>query len=159
MHKIKLAIMGSTRGSSMQPIIDAIAHEELNAKISVVLSNREEAGILARANDHGIAHYYFSDWQLALERLAQHPSDLIVLIGFMKILPPSFIEKCGKRIINIHPSLLPKHAGLINLAVHQSVIDAGDKETGCSVHFVDEGIDTGDVVIQKTCPFFIKDNT
>lgn len=158
MHKIKLAIMGSTRGSSMQPLIDAIACNEFSAKISLVLSNKEDAAILGRACSHNIPAYSFSTWSEALSLINDYPVDLIVLVGFMKIIPASFIEKCNKKIINVHPSLLPKHAGLINLSVHQAVLDAGDAESGCSVHFVDEGIDTGDVIIQKTCPVFPKDD-
>jgi phosphoribosylglycinamide formyltransferase 1 len=158
MHKIKLAIMGSTRGSSMQPLIDAIASQEFAAKISVVLSNKVDAAILGRARSNDFPAYSFSAWDEALSILNDCPVDLIVLIGFMKIIPASFIAQCNKKIINVHPSLLPKHGGLINLSVHQAVLDAGEKETGCSVHFVDEGIDTGDVVIQKTCPVFIKDD-
>lgn len=158
MHKIKLAIMGSTRGSSMQPLIDAIACNEFAAKISLVLSNKEDAAILERARTHDLPAYAFNGWDEALSILNDYPIDLIVLVGFMKIIPASFILQCRKKIINVHPSLLPKHGGLINLNVHQAVVDAGEDETGCSVHFVDEGVDTGDVVVQKTCPVFAKDD-
>jgi len=167
MRKINLGILGSTRGSSFQSIIEAIESRELNAEVKIVLSNKPDAGILDRARKHWIAGTYVKpesgesreayDEKL-FNLLNQHQVDLVVLVGYMKILSKEFVSSFPGAIINIHPSLLPKHAGLINLAVHQAVLDAGEEVSGCSVHFVDEGIDTGDVIIQKQCAVMPKDS-
>ena len=167
MRKIKIGVLGSTRGSSLQPVIDAIESRELNAEIKIVLSNKPDAGILDRARMHWIAATYVepvvNESRQAYDEklfhlLNQHQVDLVLLVGYMKILSKDFVNSYPRAIINIHPSLLPKHAGLINLAVHQSVLDAGEELSGCSVHFVDEGLDTGDIIIQKHCPVMPKDS-
>lgn len=167
MRKINLGIIGSTRGSSLQPVIDAIEAQELNAEIKVVLSNKADAGILDRARKHWIPGTYVKPTagesreaydEKLFNQLNQYAIDLVVLVGYMKILSTEFVNSFPRAIINIHPSLLPKHAGLINLAVHQSVLDAGETVSGCSVHFVDEGVDTGDVIVQKHCDVMPKDS-
>lgn len=167
MRKIKIGVLGSTRGSSLQPVIDAIESRELNAEIKIVLSNKPGAGILDRARKHWITATYVESVsnesreaydEKLFNLLNQHQVDLVLLVGYMKILSKDFVNSYPRAIINIHPSLLPKHAGLINLAVHQAVLDAGEEVTGCSVHFVDEGLDTGDIIIQKHCPVMPKDS-
>ena len=84
--------------------------------------------------------------------------DLILLIGFMRILSPGFVDRWGGKIINVHPSLLPKYAGGMNNDVHESVLAAGDKETGCTIHLVTKEVDGGPILLQKSCPVFEKDS-
>ncbi|AXA33411.1 phosphoribosylglycinamide formyltransferase [Francisella adeliensis] len=159
MSKLKLVVLGSTRGTNMQAIIDAIADSQLDASIELVMSNRKNAYILERANEHKILNKFISakdktreEYDLELiQEITRHNPDIILLIGFMRILSSEFIDAFDGKILNIHPSLLPKHAGLMDLAVHQSVIDAKDKKSGCTIHQVSEKVDGGDIVLQLEC--------
>lgn len=156
---LKLGILGSTRGTALQGVIDAIAQGQLDAEIKLVLSNKVNAGILQRAEAHNIPHHFVSKAQLSRqaydEKLSQlmhvQEVDLILLVGYMRILSQSFTQQWADKVINVHPSLLPKHAGLMDLAVHQAVLDAGDKESGCTIHFVNDVVDGGDILLQKKC--------
>lgn len=156
----RLAILGSTNGTDMLAIIQAIATKRLNASIEVVISNKKNAGILMKASEHNIKGIYLdpksTDYydQLLSVTLQQFQPDLIVLIGYMRILSPQFIQSWPNQIINVHPSLLPAFAGGMNKAVHQAVLDAGISETGCTVHLVTEEIDAGPILLQKKCPIF-----
>ena len=131
MSKIKLGVLGSTRGSSLQPVIDAIDSGELEATISVILSDKEDAGILSRGNGVPVARFVCAansreEYDQKLSNIFKENNvDLILLVGYMKILSKQFVNQWQNKIINIHPSLLPKHAGLMNLNVHQAVLDAG----------------------------------
>jgi phosphoribosylglycinamide formyltransferase-1 len=159
MSKVKLAILGSTRGTNMQAIIDAIANKELNASIDIVISNRKNSYILQRAQKYSITNKFISakelsreDYdQLLINELLKYQPDLILLIGFMRILSPIFIKAFKGKILNIHPSLLPKHAGLMDLAVHEAVINAKENISGCSIHQVTQEVDGGDIVLQLEC--------
>ena len=151
---IRLVVLISGNGSNLQAIIDNIANQNLPARIVAVISNRADAYGLERAKKAGIeqhvlSHKGFSDRQqydLALKNLIDdYQPDLIILAGFMRILSNEFVEHYLHKMMNIHPSLLPKYKGL---NTHQRVIDAGDKEHGCSVHFVTPELDDGPVILQ-----------
>ncbi len=150
----KLAVLVSGNGSNLQSIIDSINIGEINANISLVISNIETAFALTRAkqenlNSAFLNHKNFSSResfdQALSELLIKHEVDLIVLAGFMRILSNSFIEKFNKKIINIHPSLLPKYPGL---NTHEKVINNKDKFHGVTIHLVDEGLDSGPIIAQ-----------
>ena len=159
MSTIRLAILGSTRGTSMQALIEAINAKKLSAQIEIVVSNRADAGILTRAESFGLNTCCLESKNLSRQRYDDHlnailsllPIDLIVLIGFMRILSAPFVERWRNKIINVHPSLLPKHKGLMDLAVHESVLASSDKLSGCSVHYVTQSVDGGQILMQKTC--------
>ena len=150
----KLAVLVSGNGSNLQSIIDSINIGEINANISLVISNIETAFALTRAkqenlNSAFLNHKNFSSResfdQALSELLIKHEVDLIVLAGFMRILSNSFIEKFNKKIINIHPSLLPKYPGL---KTHEKVMNNNDKYHGVTIHLVDEGLDSGPIIAQ-----------
>ncbi len=162
MKNIVVLISGS--GSNLQAIIDAVENKHItNAHIVGVISNQSKAFGLQRAKRHGIptqtiSHTDYStreDYdQTLIKSLQQYQPDLIVLAGFMHILTPAFIHAFKDRIVNIHPSLLPKYPGL---HTHQRAIDEGDKTHGTSVHFVTEELDGGPVILQAKVPIFAKD--
>ncbi|MDA0346518.1 MAG: phosphoribosylglycinamide formyltransferase [Verrucomicrobia bacterium] len=153
---VRVAVLGSTRGSSLQPVIEAIEAGELNATIVSVISNRKKSGILERARTHYLKDYFISAKDKEREEfdrevskvLIEEKADLILCIGYMRFLSKEFVNKWHGKVTNVHPSLLPKHPGLMDLEVHQAVLDAGDTETGCTVHLIDEGIDSGPILIQ-----------
>ena len=159
-HAIKVAALGSTRGSSLQPVIEAIEAGQLNAEIVAVVSNRKKSGILERARTHGLPHFFISakgkerekfDAEVT-ELLEARETELVLCIGYMRFLSADFVQKWYGKVANVHPSLLPKHPGLMDLDVHQAVVDAEDAETGCTVHLIDEGVDSGPILIQKRIP-------
>lgn len=156
---LHLAILGSTRGTDMVAIIEAIKEGQLAATIDIVVSDKSNAYILERARFNGIPAQSIEskgksraefDREL-LSLLNGYPIDVIILIGYMRILSSEFVHRYSNRIINVHPSLLPAFAGGMDLNVHQAVLDAHVKETGCTVHLVDEGVDTGKIICQKKC--------
>ncbi|MCF6277027.1 MAG: phosphoribosylglycinamide formyltransferase [Candidatus Magasanikbacteria bacterium] len=157
--KLKIGVLGSTRGTSMQPIIDAIEQNLLKASVELVVSNVENAFILKRARMCGIAATYINDFGKNREDYDKEVSkifesfevDLVLLIGYMKILSQFFVQKWAGKIMNVHPSLLPAFTGKMDEQVHYDVLVSGDKESGCTIHFVDEGVDSGDIIIQKKC--------
>lgn len=165
MSVLRLGILGSTRGTHLAAIIAAIAQRRLAAEIAVVISNKPDALILERAREQCIPAHYVPVEGLSREAYDQclsrqlHASgvECVVLIGYMRILSASFVEEWAHRIINVHPSLLPRHAGKADLAVHQSVLDAGDTESGCTVHYVTAEVDAGPVIVQQRCPVLPKD--
>jgi len=156
---MKLAILGSTKGTDMEAIIDAIKDDILDASIEVVVSDSKDAFILERAKKHGIPAFFLDpkgktreafDNEL-IDLLRDFTPDVILLIGYMRILSAGFVRTFKDKIINVHPSLLPAFAGGMDLNVHQAVLDASVTETGCTVHLVDEGVDTGAILLQKKC--------
>jgi phosphoribosylglycinamide formyltransferase-1 len=162
MSKLRLAILGSTRGTDMLAIIAAIQQQRLDATLACVISNKESAIILQRARTAQVPALFIDpeglsrtayDSLLTIECL-RHQVDLIVLIGYMRILSADFVMAWHNKIINVHPSLLPEFAGGMNNDVHAAVLQAGKTETGCTVHYVTEQIDGGHVLIQKRCPVF-----
>ncbi len=153
-----IAILISGRGSNMQAFIDACEAKELNAHIALVLSNNPNAAGLTRAAEAGIttAAVDHRDYpsreafeQALLDTLAPHEPELVILAGFMRILTPLFIGNYAGRLLNIHPSLLPKYPGL---NTHQRALDAGDSEAGVTVHFVTPELDGGPPIIQVSVP-------
>ncbi|WP_215397050.1 phosphoribosylglycinamide formyltransferase [Rheinheimera oceanensis] len=162
MKSIVVLISGS--GSNLQAIIDACSSGFIPGKVSAVISNKANAYGLVRANEAGISTQVLSHksyasrdkYDLALtDAIDQHKPDLVILAGFMRILTPAFVQHFSGRLLNIHPSLLPKYQGL---ATHQRAIDAGDSEHGCSVHFVTEQLDGGPVILQAKVPVFADDD-
>lgn len=157
---VKVAVLGSTRGSSLQPVIESIEAGETNAEIVAVISNRKKSGILERARTHQLPDYFISakdkereDFDREVTQLLhQLNTELILCIGYMRFLSTEFVEHWFGKVANVHPSLLPNHPGLMDLAVHQAVIDGKDEETGCTVHLIDEGVDSGPILIQKRIP-------
>ncbi len=159
----KLCVLISGNGSNLQAIIDAIAAGRLNAVVSGVISNRPNAYGLERAADAGIEaicldHTDFDDrasYDAALRaQIEAFGADCVVLAGFMRILTPEFVDAFAGKLVNIHPSLLPKYKGL---HTHQRAIDNGDEEHGVSVHFVTPELDGGPVIIQCRVPVFEDD--
>ena len=156
---INIGVLGSTKGTDLQAILDAIHSKNLNATVSTVISNRKNAYILDRAKDHGVPFYFIShkgkdrkDFDAEMtEVLKKHEVDLVLLIGFMRILSSSFCREWRDRILNVHPSLLPKYAGGMDTNVHEEVLKNKDKETGCTIHFVTDELDSGPILIQKKC--------
>uniref|UniRef100_A0A7S2Q7A0 phosphoribosylamine--glycine ligase n=1 Tax=Zooxanthella nutricula TaxID=1333877 RepID=A0A7S2Q7A0_9DINO len=157
----RVAIVGSTRGSSSQATIDAIKAGSLKARIVVAVSNKSDAGILDRARAEGIPAVHVpckkgtprAEYDAKVtEALRDHGVDLVMLVGFMRILSPEFCREWRGACINVHPSLLPKHAGGMDLEVHQAVLDAGENETGCTVHMVTAEVDGGEIAVQRSVP-------
>lgn len=159
MKRVRIAILISGRGSNMDAILKAAQATDYPAEPVLVLSNRPDAKGLETAKQAGITavavdHKPFGEDREKFERamqavLKEHDVEMIVLAGFMRILTPWFVEQWAARMINIHPSLLPKYPGL---NTHQRAIDAGDHEAGCSVHWVTEGVDEGAVIAQARVP-------
>ena len=156
---IKLGILGSTNGTDLQAIFEAEKTKKLNAKVNVVISNKENAYILKRAKNHGVPAVFINhknkkrkdfDSEISIE-LKKNNIDLILLIGFMRILSAEFCNAWQGKILNVHPSLLPKYSGGMDINVHDEVIANGDKESGCTIHFVTEELDSGPILIQKKC--------
>lgn len=158
-NKIKLGVLGSTKGTDLQAIIDAIKNGELAAEVAVVISNRENAYILERAENYRLPAMPISHKGKSREAfdaevtavLKEYNVDLVLLIGFMRILSAEFCREWRDRVLNVHPSLLPKYAGGMDMNVHEEVLKNGDRETGCTIHFVTEEVDAGPILIQKKC--------
>ncbi|HEY5891871.1 MAG TPA: phosphoribosylglycinamide formyltransferase [Chthoniobacterales bacterium] len=157
---LRIGVLGSGKGSNFKAIAAQIAEGKLNAEIAVVLSDVAGAGILEYAREMGIPAIAFDPgkFRTKLEPeieakvaaiFEEHRVELVVLAGFMRIVKHDLLTKFSRRIINIHPSLLPKHRGLH--AWEQALL-AGDNVTGCTVHYVDRGIDTGEIIAQAEVP-------
>lgn len=154
----KMVVLVSGRGTNLQAIIDAIKERKIDGKIVAVISNRKKAYALERAKREGIPTYYLparksesrEDYDRRLNEIIEPLNpDLIVLAGFLRILSPWFVNKYRNKIINIHPALLPSFAGLYGEHVHKAVLEYGCKVSGCTVHFVDDKVDHGPIIIQK----------
>ena len=155
---VRLAVLVSGNGSNLQSIIDCIESEELNANIAVVISNNHEAYALTRATNHGIAvvvheHLGYTnrrEYDAAMvDILQKHRVDLVILAGFMRILSEVMIGAFPNTIMNIHPALLPAFPGL---HAQQQALTYGVRFSGCTVHFVDCGTDTGPIILQSIVP-------
>src|SRR3989338_859936 len=156
--KTRLAVLGSTRGTDLQAIIDAIERKELNAEISLVFSNKADAYILKRAKKHRIETLFIDHRKyknrkefdrLIVAALKNKKVGIVLLIGYMRIISPYFCREFAGRIWNIHPSLLPKYAGGMDTNVHEEVLKNKEKETGCTLHVVSEKVDAGRVIMQE----------
>ena len=156
---LKLAVLGSTRGTDLDAIVSAIDEGILNATIKLVISNKENAYILKRAEKNNIKSIFLSDYSVTREEYGNllnkifidNNVDIVLLIGFMRILSKSFCKKWDNKILNVHPSLLPKYAGGINNNVHRDVLKNKESETGCTIHYVTANVDSGPILIQKKC--------
>ncbi|MAV96585.1 MAG: phosphoribosylglycinamide formyltransferase [Candidatus Marinimicrobia bacterium] len=156
---INIGVLGSTNGTDLQFIFNAIDEGKLDANVSVVISNKEDSYILKRAQAHNTQNVFIShrnkdredfDSEMTMV-LKEHNTELILLIGFMRILSSKFCNQWKGKILNVHPSLLPKYAGGMDTNVHEEVLKNNDKETGCTIHLVTDEVDKGPVVIQKRC--------
>lgn len=157
---LKIGVLGSGSGSNAQSIIDAIEAGTLNAKFACILTDVEDARILQRAARHGIPAHYISGApfktklqgdaeQEYIRVLKDYEANCVVLAGFMRIVKPAMLAAFPNRILNIHPALLPAFPGV---ASWQQALDYGTKVAGCTVHFVDEGTDTGPIIVQRCVP-------
>ncbi len=158
---LNVVVLVSGGGTNLQAIIDAVESGQItNTKIAGVISNNKNAYALERAKKHGIPSLCISPKQFAsreefneqfLEKVNELHPDLIVLAGFLVVIPPAMTEKYRNRIINIHPSLIPSFCGtgFYGLKVHEAALARGVKVVGATVHFVDEGTDTGPIILQK----------
>ncbi|WP_196588999.1 phosphoribosylglycinamide formyltransferase [Aliivibrio fischeri] len=159
-----IVVLVSGNGSNLQAFIDACGNKIPNARIAAVISNKSDAYGLQRAIDadinvHSLNAKAYDSRELYDDDLATlidiHKPDVIILAGFMRILSKAFVTRYQGKMLNIHPSLLPKYTGL---HTHQRAIDAGDKEHGTSVHFVTPELDGGPVILQAKVPIFENDN-
>ena len=158
---IRVGVLVSGGGTNLQAIIDAVKNGDItNTSLEVVLSNKKDAYALTRAKDNNIAAecVCIKDYETRdefnrafIEKIDAYNLDLIVLAGFLVVLPPEFIAKYRNKIINIHPSLIPSFCGngFYGLRIHEKALERGVKVTGATVHFVDEGTDTGPIIYQK----------
>lgn len=152
----RIAVLASGRGTNLQSILDAFPPGNPLATVALVVSNKQDAGALERARNHGIKGV-FVPFGKARERFEERVAalfeeegiDLICLAGFMRVLSAPFVTRYEGRILNIHPSLLPQFPGL---DAPEQALAAGVKESGCTVHFVDAGIDTGPLIVQRSVP-------
>ena len=153
---LKVGILASGRGSNFQAIVDASKEGELEAEIVVLVSDKEGAKVLERAEKEGIDNYYLnpknSETKEEFEKklaaiLEKKGVQLVVMAGFMRLLSPYFIKHYRHQVMNIHPSLLPSFKGL---NAQKQALEYGVKVTGCTVHFADEGMDTGPIILQKS---------
>ena len=152
---VNISVLVSGGGTNLQALIDKIQAGELEgARIVQVIASREDAYALERAAKAGIKGKVVKETGRLLSELASENTDLIVLAGYMKVLEPAVIDAYRKRIVNIHPSLIPKYCGkgFYGKRVHQAVIDGKEKVSGATVHFVDEGVDTGEIILQREVP-------
>jgi len=160
---LKLGVLISGNGSNLQSIIDHIEKSSLKATIKIVISNNPDAFGLTRAKKHGIPVVVLKngdfknkeDFDLELIRILRNNEvDLVILAGFMRIITPAFLKAFSGKIMNIHPALLPSFPGLHG---QKQALEYGVKISGCTVHFVDEGVDTGPIIIQSAVQVFDND--
>lgn len=164
MLKKKLAVLVSGSGTNLQAIIDATTTSLLpNAEIAIVISNKKDAYALQRAKKKGIHNLFLNPKDFSnsteydtklIEIMQEYKVDLIILAGYLRILSKELVIAFSNKIINIHPALLPKFGGkgMYGEKVHEAVLQAKEKESGCTVHFVDNGVDTGPIIAQKKVP-------
>lgn len=158
--KVKTAVLVSGGGTNLQALIDKERAGQLpEVEIIKVISSREDAFALERARKAGIATAVAKQQENVLAELKASGAEMIVLAGYMKVLSPEIIENYRDRIINIHPSLIPKYCGkgFYGMRVHKAVLEGGEKESGATVHYVDEGVDTGKIILQSRVPVLEED--
>ena len=164
----RIAIFASGGGTDMQSVIDACERGQIDGRVVCVVANKPDIYALERAQKHGIdsAVFALSDYADAEQRdcaiaayLERCGAELVVLAGYLSILTPDLVARYRGRMINIHPSLIPRHCGkgMYGMRVHESVIASGDAESGATVHYVDEGADTGAIIEQVRVPVLAGD--
>lgn len=169
-HPFRFAVLASTRGTDLQAIIDELKGGRLiPAELACVVSNKKNCYALERAHEQGFKTYWVDQREKSredfdremVEILRKEKIELVVLVGYMRILSPLFIQAFPRGIINVHPALIPKFSGkdFYGSNVHEAVIAAGEKETGMTIHFVEEGVDTGEIILQKKCPVLPEDTS
>jgi phosphoribosylglycinamide formyltransferase 1 len=155
---LKLGILASGRGSNLQSIIDNIRSDKLEAEIRIIISDHNNSGALIRAEKYNIDGFFINPdnygtkqefEEAMINQLKKYDVELVIMAGFMRILSPYFLRYYPERVMNIHPSLLPAFPGL---NAQRQALEYGVKISGCTVHFVDEGMDTGPVIIQAAVP-------
>jgi phosphoribosylglycinamide formyltransferase-1 len=157
---LKVAVLGSTRGAALQGILDALAAGTLDVELVLVASDKSAAPILERAASAGITTKHLDPTglkraefdALVSAALKQAGAELVLLIGYMRIVSTGFVATWRGRLLNVHPSLLPAFGGMMDKSVHEAVLAAGVAETGCTIHQVTEDVDAGPIVLQKRCP-------
>ena len=165
---MNLGFLASHNGSNMQAILDACKSGALSAVSSVIISNNSESGALIRAVKEGIPSFHLSGKthpdpaaldRAILDELLKHEVDVVVLAGYMKRLGPATLRQYRGMVLNIHPALLPKFGGkgMYGIHVHQAVIETGERESGVTIHVVDENYDTGLIVAQERVPVLPED--
>jgi len=162
-HKTRIAVFCSGNGSNFKALFYATRNKQLAAEIVLCLSNRAQCGAMEFAEQNGIATLHISEKQFAsfdefaatmVERLKEHQIDIILLAGYMRKVPDAVVAAFPDRMLNIHPALLPKFGGegMYGIHVHTAVLEAGETETGATVHFVNEEYDKGEILLQRTVP-------
>jgi len=162
-HSLRIGVLASGAGTTLQAVIDACERGELSGSVVFVIGNNSDSGALARAVRHGIPSRHLSSHthpdaaalDIAIrDALIQHDVELVLLAGYMKKLGPATLAAFAGRIVNTHPSLLPKHGGrgMYGTRVHAAVLEAGERSTGISVHLVDAEYDTGLVLARREVP-------
>ena len=165
MAKLKLGLLGSGKGSNFRAIADAIVRGDINAEVCIVISDFEDAGILALARERGIRAEFVHPGKFHTkmepereQHLAQLLRDagveLVVLAGYMRMVKPPLLDAFPRRIVNIHPSLLPAFPGL---EAWKQAVNARASQSGCTVHYVDSGMDTGEIIARAEVPVFAND--
>lgn len=161
----KIAVLASGGGTNLQSIIDSINGGKLNCKIEMVIGSKEGIFALERAKSNNIKTYVVSNKEYGdktsdkILELIKGKVDLIVLAGYLSILQGEILKEFKDKIINIHPSLIPSFCGakMYGLKVHEAVVKSGVKYTGCTVHFVDEKVDGGAILLQEVVPVYFED--
>lgn len=163
-RRLKLAVLASGRGSNFDAIYSAIAQGELEADIKILLSDQKQAPALEKAASRGIEALHINprDYKnrdeyenYMVSKLREHEVDLVVLAGYMRLVGKVFLNAYKWRIVNIHPALLPSFTGL---HAQQQAVDYGVRYSGCTVHLVDEGMDTGPIILQAVVPVYQEDD-
>ncbi|MBE6049714.1 MAG: phosphoribosylglycinamide formyltransferase [Clostridium sp.] len=162
----KIAVLVSGGGTDLQSIIDAVENGYLNCKIEMVISSKEGAFAIERAKKHGIDYHVISKKEFGKEQsnkileLTKGKVDLIVLAGYLSILDGELLNHFSNKIINIHPSLIPSFCGpgMYGLKVHEKAIEKGVKYSGCTVHFVNNEVDGGAIILQEVVPVNFEDS-
>ena len=163
--RLKLGVLGSGKGSNFQAIVEAIENGEVHAEVCIVISDVESAGILELARTHCIRAEFVNPGRFAtklepeaelrvLDLLRQAGVEMVLLAGYMRMIKAPLLDAFPSRIVNIHPSLLPAFPGL---AAWRQALEAGAKVTGCTVHYIDGGMDTGPIIAQAEVPVLEND--
>jgi len=162
-HNTRIAVFCSGNGSNFKALFEAIRNKQLPAEIVLCISNRSQCGAMEFAQQNGISTLHITEKQFAsfdefaetmVERLKEHQIDIILLAGYMRKVPDAVVAAFPDRMLNIHPALLPKFGGegMYGIHVHTAVLEAGETETGATVHFVNEEYDKGEILLQRTVP-------
>ena len=163
-----IGVLASTNGTDLQAIIDEIKAGKMKGiNLSVVIGNKKNAFALKRAKDQGYKAIFVNpknrsreEFDVKLvELFKKYDVDLVVLIGYMRILTPLFVKAFNRKIINVHPALIPKFSGpgFFGKNVHEAVLKSGEKETGCTIHFVEDKVDGGEIIVQESVKVYNDD--